>query len=58
MGITLLSSGLRLYSANPNLESVKAWTVSEARQLAVWKHRETYLHEAGVYRNNKLNSKQ
>ncbi len=34
----------------PILEPVKAWTVSEARQLAVWRHRETYLHEAGIYR--------
>ncbi|CCQ56441.1 hypothetical protein CWATWH0402_6079 [Crocosphaera watsonii WH 0402] len=37
----------------PPLEPVKAWTVSEARQLAVWKHRETYLHEAGVYQQKK-----
>ncbi|WP_048752391.1 hypothetical protein, partial [Crocosphaera watsonii] len=36
----------------PALEPVKAWTVSEARQLAVWKHRETYLHSAGVYQQN------
>ena len=34
----------------PSLKPVKAWTVSEARQLAVWKHRETYLHDAGIYR--------
>ncbi|MGB5772702.1 MAG: hypothetical protein WBM32_22965, partial [Crocosphaera sp.] len=34
----------------PSLEPMKAWTSWEARQLAVWKHRETYLHEAGVYR--------
>ena len=36
----------------PTLEPVKAWTVSEAKRLAVWKHRETYLHEAGVYQQN------
>ncbi len=37
----------------PTLEPVKAWTVSEARQLAVWKYRETYLHSAGVYQQKK-----
>jgi hypothetical protein len=37
----------------PNLEPLLAWTVSEARQLAVWKHRETYLHQAGVYQQTK-----
>jgi hypothetical protein len=36
----------------PVLELVKAWTVSEARQLAVWKHRETYLHDGGIYKQS------
>ncbi|MGB5770557.1 MAG: hypothetical protein WBM32_11920 [Crocosphaera sp.] len=41
----------------PSLEPIKAWTSSEARQLAVWRYRETYLHEAGVYRQSNRESK-
>ena len=35
----------------PSLDPIKAWTKAEARQMAVWKVREKYLDETGVYRH-------
>ena len=37
----------------PSLSQIKAWTKAEARQMAVWKVREKYLDETGVYRRSK-----
>ncbi len=34
----------------PGLDPVKAWTSSESKQMAVWKVRESYLDESGIYK--------
>ncbi|MEA5536941.1 hypothetical protein [Crocosphaera sp. XPORK-15E] len=41
----------------PTLEPIKAWTSSESKQMAVWRYRERYLQETGVYRQDNRESK-